>query len=341
MGESEAVRFFLCLLAGTILFFVNSWACAAERLHETRSYLGTTVSATVCHETDDRSKADSAMRMVWQKFADVHAHMNAFDPSSDVSMLNAASGHEVKVHEDVYTLLEKSKGYADKTRGVFDVTIGPLSSLWKQAGGRGYLPTVEEIREARKYIGAGRIELWGRGHVRIPRGMKIDLGGDASGFVADEAAAVLRAEGFKDFLIDAGGEIYAGGQACEGRSWRVGINDPENKGRWTDVVELKDQAVSTSGSYEKYVEINGERWGHIVNPVTGYPERGVVSATVIAPHALDADVLSTALCVLGSGSGFKLIDGLGPDYAAMIMVEGEDEKLEERTTQSYSVFRVK
>jgi thiamine biosynthesis lipoprotein len=314
---------------------------AAERLQESRGYLGTVVQVTVCYEAGRKDKAVLALKAGWQKFADAHAHMNAFDPASDVSALNASLGREIKVSDDVYALLEKSRRYVEMTGGVFDVSVGPLVMLWGQAGKRGYLPTAEEIRKARILVGADRIELLGHGRVRIPRGMKIDLGGDASGFVADEAADVLRAAGFRDFLIDAGGEIYAGGQACEGRPWRVGISDPERKGRWTDVVELKDLAVSTSGSYEKYVEINGERWPHIVNPLTGYPERGVVSATVIAPHAVDADVLSTALCILGPGPGFKLINGLGDGYAAMIMTENVAGKLEENATRGYAVFRVK
>ena len=341
MGEPEPVRLGLCSSAGVVLFFVMSCALAAERLDETRSYLGTVVRATICYAPDQRGKADLAMKNVWQAFADVHAHMNAFDPLSDVSLLNQSSGREVEVHDDVYRLLEKSKRYVEMTRGVFDVTVAPLMALWKEAGRRGYLPTAEEMREAKKNIGAGRIELLGNDRVKVPQGMKIDLGGNASGFVADQAVDILHAAGFKDFLVDAGGEIFAGGQACEGRPWHVGINDPEGKRRWTDVVELRDRAVSTSGSYQKYTEINGERWPHIINPLTGYPERGVVSATVIAPHAVDADVLSTALCILGPGPGFELIDALGDGYAAMIMTENAAGRLEETATRGYAVFRVK
>jgi thiamine biosynthesis lipoprotein len=314
---------------------------AAERLHESRSYLGTTVSTTICYGADQKDKADIAMKAVWQKFADVHARMNAFDPASDVSAINASLGREVKVHEDVYRLLEKSKALARTTGGVFDITVGPLVALWKQAGKLGHIPSAEAVREAKRSVAADRIELLGDGRVRIPSEMKIDLGGDAAGFAADEAAGILRVAGFNDFLVDAGGEIYAGGSACEERPWRVGVNDPENKDRWADVVELKDQALSTSGSYEKYIEINGERWPHIVNPLTGYPERGVVSATVISPNAIDADALSTTLCVLGSGPGFRLIDSLGAGYAAMIMAENEAGRLEESVTRGYAVFRVK
>ncbi len=335
------MKFLLRIFVLSMIFIGILPASAAERRHEEASYLGTVVGVTICYDAGQRGKADTAIKSVWQKFADVHAHMNLFDPASDVSLLNASSGRAVKVHDDVYRLLEKSKDYGVLTHGAFDVTVGPLMLLWKQAGKKGRLPTEQEIRNAKEYVGVGRVELLGDGFARVPDGVKVDLGGNASGFVADQGADMLRSAGFKDFLIDAGGEVYAAGLACEGRPWRVGVNDPENKGRLAGRVELKDMAVSTSGSYEKYVEINGQKWPHIINPLTGYPERGIVSATVIAPHAVEADMLSTALCVLGPGPGFKLIEGLGDGYAAMIMIEGDVAKLEEKMTPGYAVFRVK
>ena len=335
------MRFGASLVVGAVLLSGMSLVFAAERLQEARLYLGTDVSVTICYEAGEKDKAALAMKSVWQKFSDVHAHMNVFDPASDVALLNSSSGRVIRVHNDVDRLLEMSKNYVGMTRGVFDVTVGPLMALWNRSGKAGRIPTEEEIREAKKFVGAQQIELLGHGRVRIPQGMKIDLGGDAAGFAADEVAKILRGAGFGSFLIDAGGEIYAGGDSCVGRLWRVGVHDPEGKNRLADVVELKDRAVSTSGSYEKYIEINGERWPHIVNPLTGYPERGVVSATVVAPHALDADVLSTTLCILGPGPGLKLIEDLGDGYAAMIMTEDGAGNLERRATESYTVLRVK
>ena len=341
MEEFQAVRCRRLLAVGMMFFVTASSGFAAERWDDVRQYFGTSVRATICYPMEEREKARSAMDALWQKFSELHAHMNAFDPSSDVSLLNASSGRTIKVHDDVYVLLTKSKNYAGMTAGVFDITVGPLMSLWKRAGKMGRMPTATEVREAKMHVGTGRIELLKNGYVRVPEGVKIDLGGDAAGFAADQGADIFLAAGFKDFLVDAGGEIYASGRSCEGRPWRIGIRDPEGRNRVADLVVLKDQAVSTSGSYEKYIEINGERWPHIVNPLTGYPERGVISATVIAPRAVEADVLSTALCILGPGAGLKLVDSLGSGYAAMIIVENESGKIQENMTSGYAVLRVK
>lgn len=332
------IRFFLS--ATVFLLCSLPAALSAQRLEESRAYLGTAVRAVVCHPPDRAAGAGAAMALVWQMFADVHARMDLFDPSSDVSLLNARAGAGVKVHDDIYALLEKAREYTRLTRGVFDVSVGPLMALWKEAGQRNSFPTAVEIKAARESVGARRIELLGQGRVRLPPGMKIDLGGVAAGFAADEAARIFRAAGFNDFMVDAGGEIFAGGEACEGRPWRVGISDPEGRNRMKGVVALRDRAVSTSGSYRKYIEIQGERWPHIVNPVTGYPQRGVVSATVIAPDAVKADVLSTALCILGPGPGLRLVNGLGKGYAAMIMTEGEGGRLEAHATKSFSGYAV-
>lgn len=336
-----ALKFFLYLIAAAGVCVATSPAYATERLQESASYFGTVVNVTVCYETVQRDAALSTVKVVLQRFSDIHARMNRFDPSSDVSRINTALGQEVKVHDDVYALLERSKGYAELTRGVFDVTVGPLVALWRQSGDRGRIPTSEEVLEVKRLIGVDRIELLGHGRVKMPADMKIDLGGNVAGFAADEAASILRVVGFKDFMINAGGEIYVSGQACEGRPWRLAVDDPENRGRWADIVELKDRGVSTSGSYEKYVEINGQRWPHIINPLTGYPERGVVSATVIAPYAVDADVLSTALCILGPRTGFPMIEALGSGYAAMIMMEDEAGKLQKNMTRDYAQYKVK
>ncbi len=311
-----------------------------DRFEQARSYFGTQVRVTVCHAASDLGRAESAAASVWQRFAGIHGRMNAFDPASDVSAVNAAGGQDVAVHADVHRLLSRSKEYAQVTGGAFDVTAAPLTVLWRRAGKEDALPTTEEISRARQLVGAERIELLAQSRVRVPDGMTVDLGGAAAGFAADEAASIFRASGFSDFMVDAGGEIYAAGVSCEGRPWRVGINDPAAPGYVRGLVELKDQALSTSGSYEKYVTVRGERFSHIINPVTGYPAAGAVSATVIAPDALAADVLSTALCVLGPGPGIRLIDDLGAGYAAMLMI-ADGNALEEVRSSGYASFEVR
>jgi thiamine biosynthesis lipoprotein len=332
------------VIGRSLLFFVIFLNCslvlAYEKLDVSKHYLGTTVNVVVCYPQGKERQAASAMDAVWQKFADAQVHMNAFDPLSDVSLLNKAQGRAVVVDDDVYALLASSKEFKAITGGVFDITVGPLIGLWKDAARKNVFPLMQDILYHKTLVDAGKVELLGGCQVRLPAGMQIDLGGDAAGFLADAGAKIFREAGFRDFLIDAGGEVYAGGVSCQGRPWRVGINDPETRDRLDELVQLHDAAVSTSGSYEKYFTIQGERWSHIINPVTGYPQRGIVSATVIAPTALEADVLSTSLCILGVREGFRLIDRLGSGYAAMILSPENDGRLKEYMSRDYIKFKV-
>jgi thiamine biosynthesis lipoprotein ApbE len=140
-------------------------------------------------------------------------------------------------------------------------------------------------------------------------------------------------------LVDTGGEIFASGLNCEGRKWQVGIGDPNDPGKMIEVAELSDAALSTSGDYEKYVEIQGRKLSHIINPLTGYPVAGAASVTVIAPTATEADAYSTALCVLGIRDGLPFISSLGKGYEALIYWRGEDGKLGRYATSGYKNYQ--
>lgn len=140
--------------------------------------------------------------------------------------------------------------------------------------------------------------------------MSIDLGGIAQGFAADRAADILRQNHVKSAIIDIGGEVLAIGQAPEKRPWRVGIRNPRGEGI-VEAVDLQDYAVSTSGDYEKFILIDGQRYPHIINPKTGMPAREFASVTVFARDAAFADAMSTAVAVMGAEKGMEFLDSLG------------------------------
>jgi thiamine biosynthesis lipoprotein len=169
---------------------------------------------------------------------------------------------------------------------------------------------------------------------------EIDLEGDVQGFASDEVARVLKEEHFHNFMVDAGGEIYAAGTNCAGHAWRIGVQDPDRRDRLMDAVDIGNAAVSTSGDYEKHIVIQGQKWSHIINPLTGYPQSGVASATVIAPTAVEADALSTALCILGPAAGLDLIKELGEGYDALILFRRDKEEYEWHSTPGYEDRRV-
>jgi FAD:protein FMN transferase len=312
----------------------------ARKEVQSRPLLGTIVTIEVCQGEGDADKARSAMTLAWQRLDEINVRMNPYDEGSDVSLLNRAAGKAVRAHEDVLELIRRSQGFWQQTGGAFDVTVAPLSRLWKEGARKGQLPSYSEIADAIKLVGADRIEIFADGLVRFADpAMALDLNGDAQGFAADEAARVLRGAGLKDFLVDTGGEIFASGRNCEGRKWQVGISDPNDPKSMIEVVEVSDAAVSTSGDYEKYFEIKGEKLSHIIDPLTGYPVKGAASVTVIAPTATEADAYSTALCVMGVEKGISFITSLGSGYEALLYWREKDESLSRQATSGYNHYR--
>ncbi|MCK5213870.1 MAG: FAD:protein FMN transferase [Candidatus Omnitrophica bacterium] len=301
-------------------------ADSKDRYRETRILLGTIVRVDVCGDPATHLELENIYQEIWQRLKDIHWRMSYFDDRSDVSRINRSFNNPVFVGCDTYQLIKDAKKYSKMTQGTFDITVLPLVQLWESAGLKGVNPTLAEVRRVKGKIGMDRILLHENCQVEIVSAdVQIDLSALAKGYAVDEAAAIFRKYGVKDFFIDAGGDIYVGGHNCEGDLWRIGIRSPENKEKILKVVHVKDAAVTTSGDYEKFSIIGDQKWSHIINPITGYPRQSVNSATVIAPTAREADALSTALCILPPNKGVVLVDHLEEGYAALL-VNSADQK---------------
>ncbi|MBF0494203.1 MAG: FAD:protein FMN transferase, partial [Candidatus Omnitrophica bacterium] len=154
-------------------------------------------------------------------------------------------------------------------------------------------------------------------------GMKLDLGGIAKGFAADEISKILKKNGVRNFYVAASGSIFASGKPPDKDAWYIGIQDPVKKDKNMGLVRLRDKGVSTSGNYERFVTIKGGRYSHIIDPRSGYPQKYVVSATIIAPTTIKADAFGSAMCVLGGERGAKLLNALNIGIEALIIEERE------------------
>lgn len=314
----------------------------AEKYSETRMLMGTVVHLDACRGEQDTHTMESAYKDVWERLEDIAWRMNVFDGRSDVAKINNSNLEPVSIGADTYQVLKASIYFSRATGGAFDVTVWPLIKLWRDGEKNNVLPSREGIKAVQTAVGPANIQLLANNRVKLLNGeTKIDLGGIAKGYAIDEAARIFREHGIMNFFVDAGGDIYAGGRNCSGRPWRVGIRDPRDPSGIIDVVGVVDGAVTTSGNYEQYYEIQNERWSHIMNPVTGYPQRGVISATVIAPGAMEADALATALCVLGRGAGTKLIDALGEHHASLVIDGQESGRAGKSASRGYKKFRLR
>ena len=241
-------------------------------------------------------------------------------PDSDVSRLAqmAGSGQWVELHPEVYHLLAVAQDYAAKTNGAFDVTAKPLVDLWGVGTDHSRVPSPAEIAKAQKLVGWQKLELDEKTHsARLTEaGMGVDVGGIAKGMAADEVRKIYRRHGIKDGLLNLGGSsIYALGVNGEGQPWRIGLRHPrkDDAQEKIAVLPLTDEALSTSGDYERFFEEDGQRYHHIIDPRLGRPaQSGLMSVTITAADKLEdagllTDLLTTAVFVLGPEQGARFL----------------------------------
>ncbi len=240
--------------------------------------------------------------------------MSDYRAESELMLLGRqAGGPPVRVSEDLFRVLARAQEFAERSAGAFDVTIGPLSWLWRRARRRHEIPDAESITHARQLVDYRNLVLDSKTRTAQlrKRGMLLDLGGIAKGYAADAALAVLKEHGVERALVAAGGDIAATRPPPEKPGWRVAIaplgspGEPTDRNTW-----LSDAAVSTSGDAEQHLEIGGARYSHIIDPKTGLALQGRSSVTVLAPDATASDALATAVSVLGPERGLELINSL-------------------------------
>ncbi len=259
---------------------------------------------TVMSFTAYGSKAEEAVDAAMKEIERLDALLSTGNESSEISQLNAAGSFLVS--EDTLEILEEAESIWQSTGGLFDVTIYPLMQLWGFPTGDYRVPTQEEISGTLSLVDAARMQIEGA-QVTLGEGQQVDLGGIAKGYASDRVMELYREYGVTSGMVSLGGNIETLGIKPDGSSWKIGIRNPETtsgSGSGTEDVllalEVENQAVITSGGYERYFEENGETYIHILDPRTGYPAAsGLLSVTVVSEHGMLADALSTSLYIMG------------------------------------------
>lgn len=247
---------------------------------------------------------------------------NRHDPKSELSRVNReAAGAPVAVSTEMAGLVERSREWQRRTWGAFDPTVGSLVDLWEEAAKRGAPPMLDEIEAARRLVGLPLVEATADGRIRFARpGMGLDFGAIAKGAIADAAAVALKARGVRRGVVAVGGDCVAFGPGA----FPFGIQDPTAKAgrRIIGTVDIAEGAVSTSGNYERFIDIGGKRYTHVIDPRTGMPvENGLVSVTVVGKRGVDVDAMATALMVLGRDDAAALLRETG--FQALLIEAGE------------------
>lgn len=221
------------------------------------------------------------------------------DEHSEIYTVNHAGGQPVKVSKDTADILSFALDMADKTNGALEPTIYPILTAWGFTTGENHIPSDKEIQKLLSQVGYDKVIQSGD-TVQLPDGMMLDLGAVGKGYAGDVIAELLKENGITSALLDIGGNIQAIGNKPDGNDWRLGIRDPFGEGN-VGVLNIRDMAVVTSGSYERYfVGEDEKQYGHIIDPSTGYPaESGLASVAVVAEEGKLCDALSTSLFVMG------------------------------------------
>ena len=283
--------------------------------------MGTDLSITALHEDADLlERALDAAVLEIQRVEDL---MTDWRPSPLITLNQAAGAGPHKVPTELASLIDRGLAVSELSDGSFDLTFRTFGRLWDFKADPPQLPNQAAIDAALTKCGWQKVKVdLQKSEITRPEGMEIGLGGIAKGYGVDRAMAVLMDFGIKHAIVNAGGDLKALGQKHD-ELWTIAIQHPRDRERVIAVLPVSNSCVVTSGDYERFFEHEGKRYHHILNPVTGYPAEGCMSATVVAPDAAIADALATAICVLGFEKGFAMIEKLPRIEALAVDMHGE------------------
>ncbi len=288
-GAFHVKRVFAFLLAPLLLL---PYGCAPAQPLERTFFAMDTVMTLRLYEGGDENTLDQAEARV----RELEAQWSVTEENSEICALNR--GGRAELSPETAELLGAALDMCRRTDGALDISTYPVLRAWGFTTGEYSVPGGEAIAALLPLVDYGRVALEA-GAAALPPGMEIDLGSVAKGYTGDALAALLKQGGAASALLDLGGNIQAVGSKPDGSPWRVAVRDPAGDGS-VGVVEVVDQAVVTSGGYERYFEEDGVRYWHIIDPATGWPARsGLASVTVVGESGLLCDGLSTALFVMG------------------------------------------
>ena len=302
--------------------FLSIFILSAQKSYSESSILmGSSFEITVVAEDEDFAKESLAIAK--KEIIRIENLISSWDQKSETSRINRNAGiAAVEVSKELFDLIFRAQQISKLSSGAFDLTFAAIDKLWNFDGRESEMPNPDALKASVFNIGYQLIELDEESlTVFLPKkGMKIGFGAIGKGYAADSAKQLLVERGVLGGIINASGDMNTWGTKPDGSSWTIGIVNPMNNKKVFSWFSLEHNAVVTSGDYEKFTQINGRRYSHIIDPRTGIPSQGIVSCTIFAGKAELADAIATAIFVMGVESGLFLIDQL-PDIEAILIDE--------------------
>ncbi len=331
------------MLAIVVMAFVAACGGRQEYLLEGKT-MGTTYHIkVVAGRSFDPAAAQAAVAVCLER---VNQSMSTFRPDSEISRFNALATADtpLAISNDFLRVMQTAQRIYHLTDGAWDGTVAPLVKIWGfgKDGPLRQVPAAAAVERARQAVGFDLIAIEADGRLSKKRpGVTLDLASIAKGYGVDQVAAVIAGLGFKDYLVEIGGEVYAAGQRPDGKPWRVGINRPEAAAAADavyKVVPLHNRALATSGDYRNFYQVEGKSYSHIIDPRTGSPiVNHVVSASVVAGDCTLADGLATGLMVMGPAQGVALLDRLD-GVEGLIVTRRPDGTLEDHLSKGMAAL---
>ena len=305
-----------------VLLSLNSYSQVLRK--RTTMLMGGRFDITIVAK--DSATAEMNIDTVIHEISRIENLISDWKPTSQISQVNSNAGiSPVQVDPEVFALTERALELSKLTNGAFDISFAAMDRIWKFDGSMTEMPSPEAIKKSVEKVGYQNIILDKKNATIFlkNKGMKIGFGALGEGYAADKCRDMMLARGIKAGIVNGSGDMSTWGKQPDGSDWIIGINDPKNQGEIFAVIPLRQGAVVTSGSYEKFVVFDGKRYAHIINPATGYPATGLSSVTIFGPSAEKANGFSTSLMVLGKEAGLELINRFPKFLCIMITDEGK------------------
>jgi thiamine biosynthesis lipoprotein len=313
---------YLLRLGASILVLAILPPPELRRFEAVEPHMGTLVRITVYAPAE--SAANEGFRAAFDRIRDLDATLSDYKPDSELNeVTRVAVGRAVPVSADLFTVVQASQELAEATSGAFDITLGPVVRLWREARKSGHVPDPAALQDAASRTGYRKLHLDSERRTvsfDIP-GMALDVGAIAKGYAASEAVAVLDRLGIRSALVAVSGDLAFSNAPPGQRGWEIGVrSDDTTDTSVPRVLALQNAAVSTAGSTEQHLDADGRRYSHIIDPSSRMGLVDDITVTVIAGHGIDADGLDTAVSVVGAERGLALIESR-PSAAALVTVK--------------------
>lgn len=295
-----------------IIFLLSVFTGCSKKaegpLKKTEMFMGTVVSITL-YKGGDESTIDKA----FNRIKEIEDTVSINKKGTELDKVNDNAGIQpIKVSKDTYEIVEKGLKYSELSEGAFDITIGPIVKLWSIGLPEAKVPTEEEINNTIPLVDYNNVVLNDADESIYlkEKGMKIDLGGIAKGYAADEVVKVLKSDGVENAIVDLGGNLYTLGSKISGEPWNIGVQNPfDSRGEIIGIIKATDETIVTSGIYERFIEKDGIKYHHILSPTTGYPyDTNIAGVSIVTENSIDADALSTSVFAKGLEEGMEFVE---------------------------------